>query len=218
MRTKALLLTAGLSAAGIVSSQAQNVYSQNVVGYANVIIKGNGEYTLIANPFDDGNGNQLTNLVGSLPNKSQVITWNGTTFDTPIQKGGGVWGSSISLPPGTGFFVKNGIAGNPDVTNTFVGSVVVSSGSSATNSIPTGFSLAGSYVPYTGDATSDTNINLGGVLPNKSQLISWNTAGQVYDTPVQKGGGVWGSAFNISVGEGFFIKAQSGTNWTQSLQ
>jgi hypothetical protein len=217
MRTKTLLIAAATLAVGAATSMAQTTYSQNIVGYANVVMQGNGQFTLVANPFDDGNGNQLTNLVGTLPNKSQVITWAGTVFNTPIQKGGGVWGGNTSLPPGTGFFVKNGAAGSPLFTNTFVGSVMIPAGTSLTNPIPAAFSLAGSYVPYAGDATSDTNINLGNVLANKSQLISWNTAGQVYDTPVQKGGGVWGSAFNVSVGQGFFINAKTATNWVQTL-
>jgi hypothetical protein len=216
MRTKILLTAAAALAAGVVASNAQ-VYSANVVGYANVVFNGNGGYTLVANPFDDGNGNQSSNLVAALPNKSQVVTWNGTTFNTPIQKGAGGWGGSTVLFPGTGFFVKNGAAGAPLFTNTFVGSVIVNSGGSVTNPIPVGYSLVGSPIPYAADATSDPNINLGINLANKSQMISWNNSGQVYDTPDQKGAGGWGSPFNITVGQGWFIKAQTaGSNWVQT--
>ena len=66
MRTKILISRSPALVAGLVSSNAQ-VYSANVVGYANVVIAGNGEFTLSANPFDDGNGNQLTNLMNSVP-------------------------------------------------------------------------------------------------------------------------------------------------------
>jgi hypothetical protein len=217
MRIKTLLIAAAALAAGLVSSQAQTVYSANVVGYANVVIKGGGDYTLVANPLDDGNGNQLTNLITTLPNKSQVITWNGTGYNTAITESGGAWPTSVSLPPGMGFFVKNGIASSPDVTNTFVGSVVVAVGSSVTNTLAAGYSLAGSPIPYAADATTDTNINLGGVLANKSQLLSWDTALQQFNTADTKAGGAWGSSFNVSVGQGFFIKAQSATNWDQSF-
>jgi hypothetical protein len=184
-----------------------------------VPIAGAGGYTLIANPFDDGNGNQLTNILSSaLPNKSQVITWNGTGYNTAIVKGGGIWGSSVSLPPGTGFFVKNGVASSPVVTNVFVGSVIVNISSSITNTLASGYTLAGSPIPYAADATTDTNVALGSVLANKSQLIDWNSGTQLFDTADVKGGGVWGTPFNISVGEGFFIKAQSaGSNWVQTL-
>jgi len=203
--------------AGLVSSNAQ-VYSANVVGYANVVFAGAGGYTLVANPFDDGNGNQSSNLVNSLPNKSSVITWNGTGFNTAIGKAGGVWASSTNLPPGVGFFVKNGIASSPPVTNVFVGSVIVNISASETNTLPSGYTLAGSVIPYAADATIDTNINLGGVLANKSQLIDWNSGAQAYDTADGKAGGVWASPFNISVGQGFFIKAQAaGSNWVETL-
>ena len=51
MRTKTLAVCAAVLAAGAVSSMAQsNVYSQNIVGYANIrIAPGNGFY---ANPFN----------------------------------------------------------------------------------------------------------------------------------------------------------------------
>jgi len=203
--------------AGLVSSNAQ-VYSANVVGYANVTFAGAAGYTLVANPFDDGNGNQSSNLLSTLPNKSQVITWNGTGYNTAITKSGGAWPSSVSLPPGTGFFVKNGIASSPPVTNTFVGSVIVNISASETNTLSSGYTLAGSVIPYAADATIDTNINLGVVLANKSQLIDWNTGTQLFDTADTKAGGVFGSPFNISVGQGFFIKAQTaGSNWVETL-
>jgi hypothetical protein len=122
------------------------------------------------------------------------------------------------LPPGTGFFVKNGIAGSAPVTNTFVGSVVVNINSSVTNPISGGYTLVGSPIPYAADATIDTNINLGANLANKSQLIDWNSTGQAYDTADVKGSGVWASPFNVSVGQGFFVKSLAGTNgWVETL-
>jgi hypothetical protein len=222
MRTKILLASAAAMALGLGSSNAQ-VYSGNIVGYANVPAAGNGGYTLVANPVDDMKGNQLTNiLTAAFPNKSQVITWNGTSFNTAIVKGASGWASSVSLPPGVGFFVKNGIAGSAPLTNTFAGNVGIMGlagmvGNSETNTLAAGYSLVGSYYPYVGDATVDTNINLGATLPNKSQLIDWNSTTQVYDTADVKGSGVWGSPFNITYGQGFFIKTLSGTNWTQTL-
>ena len=202
--------------AGLVSSNAQ-VYSANVVGYANVTMAGAGQLTLVANPFDDGNGNQLTNLLAGLPNKSQVITWAGSTFAGTITKTNGVWSGNASLYPGGGFFVKNGVAASPTYTNTFVGSVVANINGSVTNPVPAGLFLFGSPVPYAADATVDTNINLGSVLPNKSQLLLWNTAGQTYFGTVTKTNGVWSGTAVIAVGQGFFVNAKSATNWSQTL-
>lgn len=216
MRTKSLCLAAAAVIGGLLTASAQsNVYSLNIVGYVNTVMKGNGAYTLVANPLDDGNGNQLTNLVNALPNKSQVLTWSGSGY-VGASKGGGVWGTNLTLAPGTGFFVKNGISGSPDVTNTFVGNVVLLPGGSTNIAVPAGYSLVGTLAPVGGDLTTDANINIGSTLPNKSQILKWDTTGQSYQG-TSKGGGVWSTNLTVNVGEGFFIKAQTGTNWVQSL-
>lgn len=216
MRTKTLLLTAVALAAGVASSMAQ-VYSVNVVGYANVVMTGQSKYTLVANPLDDGAGNNLSVLLNGLPNKTAVLTWGGVAFNTQITKTNGAWNGNTSLPPGTGFFVKNGIASSPDYTNTFVGSVVVGPGQSLTNTLAAGFNLVGSPIPFGGDVTTDASINLGGVLPNKSFLLSWNAGSQSYNTQVTKTNGAWNGAFPVAVGQGFFVNAKSTTNWSQTL-
>jgi len=233
MRTKTLLLSAAALAAGLLASQAQsNVYSANVVGYATTVLKGNGQFVMLANPFDDGNGNQLTNILnGSLPKQSQVLTWNGTTFST-IQKVGSpaAWPSSIPLPPGTGFFVRNGApppaAAAPDLTNVFVGSIVVPNGGFTTNSIPLNFSLNGSPIPYAGNLATigqnggDTNMDFGSCLTKQSQILTWNVGLQTYNT-AQKVGTVptWGTTATIGVGEGFFMFNKNGpaTNVVEHL-
>src|SRR5215472_14328587 len=91
MRTKTLLAVAALAAAGITSAMAQsNVYSQNIVGYANIDIKGgNGFY---ANPFNhptNNSGSNIFNLAplddaGTVPpgtmNAFYVLTFTGSAF------------------------------------------------------------------------------------------------------------------------------------------
>jgi hypothetical protein len=218
MRTKTLLIAAAALAAGLVASQAQTVYSANVVGYANVVIAGNGEYTLMANPLDDGNGNQLTNILSSaLPKQSQVLLWTGTGY-TSFTRGGTppAWGSTTSLPPGIGFFVKNGVAGAPAITNTFVGSVVVNAGSSITNSEAVGYTLQGSPIPYAGNLAisgqngGDTNMDFGGPLAKQSQILTWDPVSNY--SSATKGGtpALWGSTVTIGVGQGFFIYNKNG--------
>src|SRR5688500_15579957 len=86
MRTKTLLLTAALSAAGIATSMAQApVYSVNAVGYVNTpLVPG---YNLISNPLDNKTGNDIQNL-----------------FKNGIQGGVFPLGSTIYYyVPGTGF-------------------------------------------------------------------------------------------------------------------
>jgi len=222
MRTKTLLLSAVAVAAGIISSQAQsNVFSANVVGYVSTVWKGGGVFTLSANPLDDGNGNQLTNLLASLPNKSSVQIWdsvNATFIGTT--KIGGAWGTNFSIPPGTGFFIKNGAA--PDVTNVFVGSIVVPNGSSNSVTLPAGqFILLGGAIPYSGnltDAYNTASFNLGATLPNKSSVQVWDVPTQAF-IGTTKIGGAWGANISFSPGQGAFIKSGAPTtNWVESLQ
>jgi hypothetical protein len=220
MRTKILITAAAAMVAGLVSSNAQ-VYSANVVGYANVVLAGNGAYTLVANPFDDGNGNQITNILSSsLPNASQVLTWDPVTQFTTYQKGGTahVWLTNTNLPPGVGFFVRNGNvgSGSPPVTNTFVGTVIANVGASVTNQVALGYTLQGSPIPYagnvaiTGQAGGDTNMNFGASVGNGAQILTWDPVLQY--TTVQKGGTahLWLGTATISVGQGFFINNKNG--------
>src|SRR6516162_592977 len=96
---KTLLIAAAALAAGVISTQAQ-VYSQNIVGYCNVTLQGGGHYTLCASPFDDGKGNSGTNWLdpnGTIPNKAQILTWNGSTF-TGVAKLAGAWtGGDVNI-------------------------------------------------------------------------------------------------------------------------
>ena len=62
MRTKTLLLSAAVLAAGLVASQAQNVYSANVVGYVTFTSKTNAPaFEVINNPLT-GTTNTLKGL------------------------------------------------------------------------------------------------------------------------------------------------------------
>jgi hypothetical protein len=206
MRTKTLLIAAAALVAGVASSEAQ-VYSANIVGYVNAIIPAN-QLTLVANPLDDGT-NTITSLGAGLPNKSQVQIWNGAGYNGS-SKAAGAWTVNLPIPVGTGFFVKSPTA----ITNTFVGNVVTPTGGSATNSLPAGsLVLVGSMIPYSGDLT-DTNLNLGPSLPNKSQIQVWNGTGFVGSS---KAAGSWTVPFTLTVGEGFFVKSASATNWVQTL-
>lgn len=208
---KTLVLAAAALTAGLLTASAQNVYSVNIVGYVNTVFKGGGAYTLVANPLDDGNGNQLTNLVNILPNKSSVQIWNGSGY-VAANKAFGVWSTNVSLPPGVGFFVQNASA--TDITNTFVGTVVASP---VTNSLTAGaFVLAGSPLPIGGNLT-DTNLNLGPTLANKSSIQIWDNSGPGGFVAANKSFGVWSTNLTLNVGQGFFIQSATTTNWIQSL-
>jgi len=193
MIKKTLLVAAATLAAGIISSQAQ-VYSQNVVGYANVATPTGGHDYLITVPFAIGASNGVNEVFGSsLPAFSGLLLWNGTGYDNflydptdpnGVGPGAPVWylGDDTTpavplptVPTGMGFFL---IPGGP-ITNTFAGAVSVSVGTSNTMSLPTGGHgyLVASVVPYGGVITNGTSStggpNLNG-LPAFSSLLFWN--------------------------------------------
>jgi len=165
MKTKTILLTAALVAAGVASSMAQsNVYSLNIVGYVNIpVLK--GKAYMLNNPFDTGTGNNITNVlvqpfqggVGDVPDPTIDAGWDGSQFYTFKQGVGYIndtyssgfgWsnggndpgtadgGATTSINPGLGFW----LIPTTNSTVTFTGSVVLSSSSS----IPHGPSQVGS--------------------------------------------------------------------------
>jgi hypothetical protein len=239
MKNKTLLIAAAALVAGIISSEAQ-VYSANVVGYVNVVVPGNG-FALIANPFDDGNGNHLSNIISQpFPAHSAVTTFGIPTAGVPNTIGrngaGTAWSTDIQLPPGNGFYIKNGgLVGTPGyvvvpaITNTFVGTVAVLTGASATNDIPAGFSLQGSTIPFAGNiaivSTSggDANLNYGGSLvspsgANKSKITTFDSIAQSPSTTSKSPTGIWGGTVTVGAAQGFYIfNASTDTNMVQTL-
>jgi hypothetical protein len=203
MKAKTLLIAAAALAAGVISSQAQ-VYSQNVVGYANVGTPVGGHEYLITVPFVTGVSNGVNEVFGStLPVASSLLIWTGTGYNTyvydptdPDNLGAGapVWylgddaTPAVPLPTvavGQGFFL---IPSSP-ITNTFVGTVAVNVGTSNNLALPTGGHeyLVASVVPYAGSVTNGNNSTGGpnlNNLPVASSLLIWNGTGfntAVYD-------------------------------------
>jgi len=215
---KTLLIAAAALAASVISSQAQ-VYSQNIVGYANVSQAG-GSDALLTVPFKVGVSNGINEVFGStLPIASQVLTWNGVGYDTavydptdPNGDGSGPWfkadGSTpiTSLPllsVGKGFH----LIANGAVTNTFVGTVAINVGTSNVMTLSGGTFLVAPVVPYAGAITNGNNSsggpNING-LPIASQLLFWTGGGYntaVYDPtdPNGDGSGPWFKADGSTV-------------------
>jgi hypothetical protein len=170
---------------------------------------------LVSNPLDDGT-NTANDLLGSLPNKSSssIVEW--IWFYWLYTKGASGFSPNPSIPVGTGFFVKSA---SVLFTNTFVGNVVPApGGNQSTNSLPAGtLVLVGSTLPVSGtfnDVGTNT-LNLIATLPNKSQVQLWNGSGF---TGYTKGASGFSPNPSFSVGQGFFIKSASATNWIQTLQ
>jgi hypothetical protein len=199
MRTKTLLLSAAaLLSAGFISTQAQ-VYSQNVVGYANVSTPAGPNY-MITVPFAIGASNGANEIwplispgVPSLPDFSEILIWNPSTVSyTAYYSDSGsstLWDDGSFnqnapapiLPVGKGFF----LIPSANVTNVFAGTIAVNVGTSNATAFATGPNyLVGCPVPYAGAVTNGDpttfaggpNLSINGGLPDYSEILLWNPA------------------------------------------
>lgn len=159
MRTKTLLLTAALAAAGAASAMAQSVYSVNAVGYINKSIVAG--YSIVANQLVVTD-NSLDTLIPAPPNDVVTYTQSGGTYliatyivaDGAWDDGGVV---KMNVGEATVFFNSG-----PAFNATFVGEVTQSVGGAAiVNSLPPGQNLRSSKVPQAGLITGDLKYNPG---------------------------------------------------------
>ena len=206
---KTLLIAAAALAAGIISTQASSVYSQNIVGYANIPTPGAGYNYLISVPFQVGVSNGANEVFGTslqgAQDFTQILIWNpNTTSYTLYQSDDGSatgWDDynfdsvpAPVLPVGQGFFM---IPASGGLTNTFTGSVAINTGTTFTNTYPgAGYNyLVGSTVPYAGSITNNPGLNLnsldtvGGVpgAGDFTQVLIWSpstTSYTLYQTDI----------------------------------
>jgi hypothetical protein len=216
MRTKTLLLTAALSAAGVASSMAQGtVFSVNAVGYVNTVLK--PKFNLVANPLTAAD-NSIAKLFAGVPFGTQVYKFNPATVKFDIATNDDLENkfvpdsaANLQVLPGDGVFVRN--PGTTDLTVTFVGEVA--QGTSLQNPIPKGLSIKSSMVPQEGKITADL------AFPGKpgDQVFKFDAVAQKYAvfgfddlenkwTPTEP---------VIGVGEAFFVRKANADTWTRSF-
>jgi hypothetical protein len=145
MRTKTLLLTAALAAAGAATSMAQAVYSVNMVGYMNVSIPQG--FSMVANHLNASPDNKVTTLLPAPPDNTTVSKFDRINggYITITYIGGGVWEGddlTMTLGPGEGGFIGTDAAFTP----TFVGEVPIG----VPVTVYRGFSIISSALPQTG--------------------------------------------------------------------
>jgi hypothetical protein len=211
MRITTLLAAAAL-AAGFASSQAQNVYSENVVGYVNVSLPAG--FAIVANQLDlDGTGtnNTVSTVFGTnLPNNSTVYSFNAGAYDSATYTTKGGWGGSVSqvnasLNGGNGVFVKVPSA----TTLTLIGNVRQGT---LTKNYGTGFNLLGSQVPQAGLVQTDL-----GFVPANNDIVYRFLPGQTYQSATYTTKGGWGTQPTIGVAEGFWLNTQTANTWTRNF-
>jgi hypothetical protein len=181
MRTKTLLLTASIMAAGLGASMAQ-VYSVNAVGYVNLpVVAG---YNLIANPLN-GSNNVISTILPSAPDQATIFIWNkaaqlflqsDTYQNFPPPDNGWYDGdgnpSTKSIPPGSAFYFVSPVA----TTLTFVGEVPQGN---LTNGIVANYGFYSSIVPQSASLAS-----MSFPVVDQMALFYFNPATQRYNQSI----------------------------------
>ena len=212
MKTKTLLIAAAALAAGVMSSQAQGVYSQNIVGYVNLSIS-NG-YNLLNIPLDyDGTGtnNQVGVIINTnLPVGSIIESWtpsggfSANSFVTTSKQPTPHWASpTTTYNPGEGIFVYN--PSNTVVNLTIVGTVLEGG---LTNGYidQAGYSLVGGQFPVAGGISSTFGYtpSLGDVAETWSPVAGFSA--NTYTSTSKQPTPHWGGGEpQLTVGQGVFI-------------
>jgi hypothetical protein len=210
---KTLLIAAAALAAGVISSQAQAVYSQNIVGYVNVpTVAG---YTALANPLNQNGNYSATNLfdaVSGANDGSILLTWTGTKYKQTAFDSTSATGFSDPntfaplpapiLPPGQGFLFNNQNGSN---TVTFTGSVYVDGPGASTNIVGVTTNILSSSSVY---ILPSSKISIGGGISSVLGLVNVGGAldGSVVLVPNIIGGAIHGYkqyAFDSSSATGF---------------
>lgn len=205
-------MAAAALAAGLLTSNAQ-VYSQNIVGYANISLT-NG-FTMVANQLDaDGTGtnNTIFTVMGTnLPVNTTVEVWNGASFGS-TKWTGSKWTTSSALftnamQPGVGFFVSSPVATNIIEVGT------VLQGTNNLTVVP-GFQVVSSTFPLSGGIQTTF-----GYTPQKNDVVEvWN--GATFGSHKWTGTAWLGGGEPVlSVGQSVFLDSASTTNttWTQTF-
>ena len=177
-----------------------NVYSVNAVGYVNYPAK--APFSLIANPLDNKAGNNLNNLLPTVPFGTTIYKWDGTSFSSSVYLG--TWNPDLTLVPGEGAFINLGA----DTTLTWVGEVMQgkTAATQLVNHIPAGLSIRSSQVPQ-----SDTLENLG--FPAAFGDTVYFFRNNTYASSVYLGS--FTPAAVPAVGEAFWVSTGAAKDWTR---
>jgi len=226
MKTKSLILAAAALAVGVFTSQAQTVYSANIVGYVNQTLTA-GQYQLVTPTLSVTSTNSAEDVLPALQTGDEILLWNagagsyeGYTFITAgtWQLPNGNTGPAPLLGLGQGFFYLNGQTLNE--TNTTVGTVALTN----TVTLPAGvYALVGTTPPVS-DALDGANLNL--PLQTADEVLLWDPVGTTYLGYTFISAGVWqlpngntGTAPTLPVGQGFFYLNGQTTSetWTNNI-
>ncbi|MEW6160390.1 MAG: hypothetical protein AB1813_23390 [Verrucomicrobiota bacterium] len=198
MRTKTLLLTAALSAAGLATSMAQ-VYSVNAVGYIKLTLPAG--FTMVANQLNNAD-NKLNTLFPGAGFGDTVFKFNPASgFESSVFFG--EWSPNLTLNPGEGAFYQAGAASEA----VLVGEVPQGNGLKV--SLVSGFQIISSIVPQS------AKLEDLGMPADFGDTVFFFRNG-AYESSVFFG--AWSPDAVPKVGEAFWLQRGGGAaDWTRNF-
>lgn len=212
----------GALAASVLAASAQEVLSDNAVGYIKKTLPANGKFIMVAVPLNSMTETDIvfgrTSLAQESPQNSMVYFWNVVLqqWDSGTKgiKGWQPAQSNQVVLAGEGFFLKGPATTNYDVDVTITGEVPENN--SLVRAIPGSAAFGTVANPY----PVDFKFGESDVAKNASQnslVYFWNESLQQWDSGT-KGIKGWQPAQSNKVvlaGEGFFLKEiATVTSWT----
>jgi hypothetical protein len=215
MRTKTLLLTAALCAAGAATSMAQ-VYSVNMVGYINQSVPTG--FSMIANQLNASPDNKVTTLLPAPPSGTSVFKFNPATGGyISIAFIAGAWEGDdvdMTLAPGEGAWISTDTA----FSTTFVGEVALSS----SVALAPGFQIISSALPQSLPLTGTPPAGLDFPVGSGDEVYQFNraTGGYIANSFIA---GAWEGDSNgnppvPAIGESFWVRvAGAAKSWNRTF-
>lgn len=212
----------GALLASVVAASAQEVLSDNAVGYIKKTLPANGKLVMVAIPLNSMTETDIvfgrTSIAQEAPQGSVVYFWDaGLQLWAPGNKGIKGWAAGQSntvIAPGEGFFLKGPATTNYDVDVTITGEVPENN--TLARALPGSGALGTVGNPYPVDfkfGESDLAKN----ATQGSVVYFWDELNQLW-APGNKGIKGWAAGQSNQVvlaGEGFFFKEAAGiTVWT----
>lgn len=219
MRTKTLLLTAAISAAGILASMAAGVTSVNVVGYININVpKG---FSFLADQLKSSD-DTVKSVLSAPPVGTVIYGWNGgfsangygTFFPDTGDPADLVWDNPdqhLALGSGVLVFAPSAF------TVTFVGEVAQGN---LSTTLSKGFNFASSQVPQAGGMQSVLGYapHVGDVVYTWSAGFSANGFGTFFPDTNDPADLVWDSGEPVlAVGDAVLLFSKDGQSWDRNF-
>lgn len=214
MKKTVWFLMAAALIAGVVAASAQEVLSQNAVGYIKKTLPAGGKFVSLSIPLDSMTN---TNIVFGETSVAEAPAGTFVYFWDPVQqswlaglkstKGWGAFANRV-IEPGEGFLMQGPVASTEDIDVTITGEVPADA--MLSRGVPGGNAFGSLANPYPVDFTFGTSA-VASNAPAGTFVYFWDAVQQSWLAGLKSTKG-WGAFANreVPAGEGFLMQAPGG--------